>query len=259
LALIAAVIFDLGDTLVKTPWGVKLLEKGSSNEIAKFESTVKATFDSLVKSGIETEWHSFYDRYMSVRAKQLELQKADLKEYDMCERVAMTLEALGVNIPSGSKVIKKAIEDNYDSYESYIEIEEDVPRVLKDLKRRYRLGLITNFAYPPTIHKLLSDFHLKHFFDVVVISGEVGWVKPSPRIFESALSRLKLEAEQCIFVGDDTEADIKGASGIGMKTIFISKAGTRCEDADANIKQISEAPLAIEELARRETELASNS
>lgn len=71
MAVIAAVIFDLGDTLVKTPWGITLMERGSAKEIAKFKSTVRVTFDSLVKSGIEIDWPSFYDKYMYIRAEQL--------------------------------------------------------------------------------------------------------------------------------------------------------------------------------------------
>ncbi len=251
MAKLAAVIFDLGDTLVKTPWGILLMEKGSSNEVAKFESIVKVTYDSLVKGGIMTEWPSFYEKYMSARAQQLRVQKQTLKEYDMCERVARTLSALGVNISARSELVKKAIEDHYDSYESYVSADEEASTTLRDLQARYKLGLITNFAYPPTIYKLLDRFRLAQFFDAVVISGEVGWVKPSPKIFQFALSALELKAKQCVFIGDDVEADIKGAKRVGMKAILLSEKDLHCPDADAVIRILGELESAIDEIERR--------
>jgi HAD superfamily hydrolase (TIGR01549 family) len=248
---LAAVIFDLGDTLVKTPWGILLMEKGSSNEVAKFESIVKVTYDSLVKSDIKIDWPSFYEKYISVRAHQLQVQKQTLKEYNMCERVASTLSALGINISARSELVKKAIEDHYDSYESYVGADEEASTTLRDLRARYKLGLITNFAYPPTIYKLLDRFHLAQFFDTVVISGEVGWVKPSPKIFRFALSALGLKAEQCVFIGDDLEADIKGAKGVGMKAILLSEKDLSCPGADAVIRNLRELESVIDEMERR--------
>jgi HAD superfamily hydrolase (TIGR01549 family) len=247
----AAVIFDLGDTLVKTPWGILLMEKGSSNEVAKFESIVKVTYDSLVKSGIKAEWPFFYEKYMSVRAQQLQVQKQTLKEYNMCERVARTLSALGIDISARSELVKKAIEDHYDSYESYVCEDKEAPTTLRALRARYKLGLITNFAYPPTIYKLLERFRLGQFFDSVVISGEVGWVKPNPKIFQFALSALELKAEQCVFIGDDVEADINGAKGVGMKAILLSQKDLDCPDADAVIRSLGELESAIDEIERR--------
>jgi HAD superfamily hydrolase (TIGR01549 family) len=251
MPIFAAVIFDLGDTLVKTPWGILLMEKGSSNEVAKFESIVKVTYDSLAKGGIKSEWPSFYEKYMSVRAEQLRFQKQTLKEYNMCERVARTLSALGISISARSELIKKAIEDHYDSYESYVSEAEEASTTLRDLRARYKLGLITNFAYPPTIYKLLDRFHLRQFFDTVVISGEVGWVKPSPKIFRFALSALGLKAEQCVFIGDDVEADIKGAKKVGMKAILLSEKDLNCPDADAVISSLRGLESVIDEIERR--------
>jgi HAD superfamily hydrolase (TIGR01549 family) len=251
MLVFAAVMFDLGNTLVETPFHTEPIEKGSTEEIARFEAIVKVTYDSLVNSGTKISWSSFYEKYMLVRAEQIRVQKQTLREYSMKERIARTLSALEYKISADSELIRRAIEQHFDSYESYVEMNKEAPSTLQDLGARYRLGLITNFAYPPMIHKLLDKFHLRQFFDIVVISGEEGWVKPSPRIFQAAFSRLKLESSQCIFVGDDIEADIRGANNAGMKAIFLSNKGVGCQDAEASIRHLSELPSVLNEIEKK--------
>jgi len=249
---LAAAIFDLGNTLVKTPYHTVPIEEGSSVEIARFESTVKATYDSLMNSGIKMDWSSFYEKYRIVRAEQLHTQKQTLREYDMGDRVARTLSALGFRVSANSETVKKAIDCHFHSYESYVETNSETESVLQYLCPRYKLGLITNFAHPPTIHNLLDKFRLRRFFDVITISGEFGWVKPSPRIFQSALSALKLKAEKCVFIGDDLEADIKGANGIGMKTVLLTEKNLSRSGADSIIHNLRELPSTLDEIEGRD-------
>jgi len=64
-------------------------------------------------------------------------------------------------------------------------------------------------------------------FDDVVISGEVGMRKPEQRIFQLALSRLGLQAAECVFV-DDVEGNITAAQALGFLAVHhIEPASTR--------------------------------
>jgi FMN phosphatase YigB (HAD superfamily) len=54
-----------------------------------------------------------------------------------------------------------------------------------------------------------------------VVSEEVGWRKPSARIFQDALNRLRVEATEAIYIGDSPNEDIKGAKQAGLKTVFV--------------------------------------
>jgi HAD superfamily hydrolase (TIGR01509 family) len=246
--LFAAIIFDLGDTLVKVPWDVRHLEKGPRQEIASFESILRVAYDSIVENGIKVDWKSFFGKYMTVRAEQLEWQKRTLREYDLAERISRTLAALGFKVSPDSYLVKRALEDQYAKYINEVELEKGVPIVLRELQSKYKLGLVTNFAYPVSIYQILDRFDIRKFFDVVVVSREVGWIKPSPRIFRVALSGLKLEGTRCVFVGDDVEADIKGAKRMGMKTVLVSNTEVECNDADAKISQVSDLLPAIKAL-----------
>jgi putative hydrolase of the HAD superfamily len=63
---------------------------------------------------------------------------------------------------------------------------------------------------------------LAGLFNVEVFSCEVGMVKPEPEIYEHALTRIGLSAEDCLFVGDGGSNELEGARAVGLKTVFVS-------------------------------------
>jgi len=73
----------------------------------------------------------------------------------------------------------------------------------------------------------------------MTLSYEHGFAKPHPSIFVDTLKKLRTNASNCLHVGDDPIADIKGAKSIGMKTAFIKRREIETE-ADIEIKQLSE-------------------
>lgn len=97
--------------------------------------------------------------------------------------------------------------------------------LLASLRGRYRLGLVSNFDYSPTVERILEEQGLRDVFEVVVVSDAVGWRKPSPVIFRVALDRLGLAAEACLFVGDRPELDVVGARGVGMAAVWLNPEG----------------------------------
>jgi putative hydrolase of the HAD superfamily len=250
--MLKGVLFDLGNTVVMFPALGLESENSTSEQKSMLESLVRVMYDSLARNHIDVEWPAFWEAHGVVRAEQIRLQKQTLREYDMFERLARILGALGFKISPGSRIIRQTLNDYFESYVKHVRIEKKTIPILKSLHLYHKLGLVTNFAYPPCIHTIIEKFNLKQFFDVVVVSGEVGWVKPSPKIFHTALSKLGLKAYQVVFVGDDHETDIKGAKGVGMKTVFLSR-GKTCYDADKTISHLSNLPDAVEELERVDT------
>jgi putative hydrolase of the HAD superfamily len=65
---------------------------------------------------------------------------------------------------------------------------------------------------------------LRSLADTVLVSEAEGLRKPDPAIFERAAERLGLVPSDCIFVGDNPEADIAGARGAGMLAIWYKGA-----------------------------------
>jgi putative hydrolase of the HAD superfamily len=62
---------------------------------------------------------------------------------------------------------------------------------------------------------------INEFFNAVLVSEQAGWRKPHAKIFEEALGRLGVAAEETVYVGDSPMEDIKGAEAVGMRTVFV--------------------------------------
>jgi putative hydrolase of the HAD superfamily len=249
--MVRGVLFDLGNTVVLFPaLGVETGELSLERK-SMLESLVRVMYDFLKSQGLQAGWSSFFEAYKAVRSEQLERQKQTLKEYDMKERLAKVLESLDFSASVSSEIIRQALDAYFEEYVRKVSMEKEVIPTLRSLLPRYSLGVVTNFAYPSGIHAILRKFGLEEIFDPIVISGEVGWIKPSPIIFQAALSKLRLSADHVVFVGDDPETDIEGAKNVGMKTVFLARESTRC-DADITISHLSSLKTAIEELEMRE-------
>lgn len=100
----------------------------------------------------------------------------------------------------------------------------DVEAALSDFRQRYTLALLTNGASDLQREKIEASC-LGHYFDVVVVSGEVGIGKPEPGVFTHVLERLDIAPEQAVMVGDSLPRDIQGAYRSGMRGIWLNRFG----------------------------------
>jgi putative hydrolase of the HAD superfamily len=111
-----------------------------------------------------------------------------------------------------------------------IELDYDCPnagcRTLDVLRNRgYRLGLITNREHVPRFHALIEEANLRHRFEIILSSGEVGMPKPQPTIFHAALAQAGARAEDAIYVGDNYWADVVGAQRAGVRPVLLDPHG----------------------------------
>jgi len=89
-----------------------------------------------------------------------------------------------------------------------------------ELKSIYKIGLLSNMGYD-TLDEVFSQSQRKEMFDDVLISSEVGLIKPSQDLYELALERLGMAPDEVIFI-DDRLPNIEGAQQLGMKTILFT-------------------------------------
>jgi epoxide hydrolase-like predicted phosphatase len=92
---------------------------------------------------------------------------------------------------------------------------------LLDLIRRlreagYRIGLLSNA--PADLRTYLSELGIADLFDQIVISAEVGMMKPDPMIYEHILELLDVEADEAIFT-DDTRENVEAARAVGIHAV----------------------------------------
>jgi len=103
------------------------------------------------------------------------------------------------------------------------------PAVLRALRRRgYRLGLVSNTPWgtPDYLWRgQLQRFGLAECFETTCFSSDVGSRKPDPRIFRTALEALGVAAGRALFVGDEPEADVRGARRAGLRAAWVRRRG----------------------------------
>jgi 5'-nucleotidase len=94
--------------------------------------------------------------------------------------------------------------------------------LLSRLQGKAKMGIITNgFTELQTVR--LERTQLKHHFDLLVISEEVGIAKPHPGIFEHAFELMGMPArEKVLMVGDNPHSDILGAMNAGVHSCWIN-------------------------------------
>lgn len=101
----------------------------------------------------------------------------------------------------------------------------DVPTGLQALiDEGIKIGIVTN-AYQPMWMRdpELEKFDLLQYFpdeNLRISAADVGYLKPHKQIFEYALDKLDLSAENTVYVGDNPVADITGAQGVGMRAVL---------------------------------------
>jgi HAD superfamily hydrolase (TIGR01509 family) len=105
-----------------------------------------------------------------------------------------------------------------------------------------RVGVCSNAPYRVrSLHAQLAFLGLDSHLDAVTFSAEVGWRKPSPRIFAAALRALGTNASATVMVGDSEVHDIAGAHAAGMRAVLLCKTGARAHtEADAVIAALGE-------------------
>lgn len=234
-----AVLFDMFDTLY-------LIEK----DHAFYSPALRAAYKYLVKNGVSVRFDVFERAYVGARDALYELADANLEEPHFNVRIADALKRLGFSCSVSDLLVVGATNAFCEQFMTYVSIDPNAERVLRELHGRFKLGIVSNFAIPECVTKLLERHGLAGFFDAVVVSGAVNKRKPSVEIFKHALETLGVKAEETIFVGDTVDADVQGPKAAGMRTIYIERRPQKDIEAacpDQTITNLNQLPKAIEQ------------
>lgn len=93
---------------------------------------------------------------------------------------------------------------------------------LARLRRRYRLGIVTN-GIDRVQRARLRAASLDGFFEAVVTSEGCGFAKPDPRILGAALEALDTAPQEALYVGDDVSTDGAAATRAGVDFYWLDR------------------------------------
>ncbi len=154
--------------------------------------------------------------------KQLEVGAISPEAYD--DHVAR-----GLGLPN-----RAAVRQFYQAYFANDDLNEQVVAVVRALRGRYRVALLTNtFIGHADLAQEKYGFNPRAEFDVYVNSAEVGLAKPDPAIYQLVLDRLGVAPGEAILL-DDMVRNTDAARALGIHTIVFTDARTGLRElADA--------------------------
>ena len=194
---IRAVFFDLGGVILRTEYQAPrqhLAEKLGM----EYDDLVKVVFDS--ESGYKASLGAITpDEHWAAVIKRL-------------KRPASELEAIRHEFFAGDIIDRTLL------------------NFLRSLRGTYITGLISN-AWGDLREYIVRE-KFDDAFDHMIISAEVGAVKPDAKIYQVALEQAGVRANEAVFV-DDFAVNIEGCEKVGMQGIYF-------EDSESTLQQLKE-------------------
>ncbi|MEO6831289.1 MAG: YjjG family noncanonical pyrimidine nucleotidase [Chitinophagaceae bacterium] len=163
------------------------------------------TFFKVYSAHNEEMWKLFRERKITreeLRWKRIWKTFQDFNVYDAPLAHSLSDAYLEI-LPTQSALIPYALE------------------VLEYCKGRYQMHLITN-GFERTQKLKIEHAGIASYFSEIITSEMSDSIKPHPEIFRYAMRAAHAHCAECLMIGDAFEADILGAIGVGMDTVYFN-------------------------------------
>ncbi|MBI3457184.1 MAG: HAD family hydrolase [Candidatus Rokubacteria bacterium] len=217
------VLFDMFDTLVRFDRDRLPLARINGREV---HSSVARLYPVAAAALPGVTIEAFYEALLGSYQEAERRREVDHREIPAFERFGFCYARLGVDpVTVPRELTERLIAVHMACLAGAAEPLPGRRELLDWLAGRYRLGLVSNFDYSPTVERILEQGGIRDRFAAVVVSDAVGWRKPSASIFQAAFARLGVDPRECLFVGDRPEIDVAGAKGVGMDVAWLNAEG----------------------------------
>jgi HAD superfamily hydrolase (TIGR01549 family) len=140
------------------------------------------------------------------------------------EYYAAAMRAIGVAATYEQMLTVGGIMSDWYTHADRWSVYDEVPAVLAEGRRRGLIqGVVSDWGRD--LVEILHGLELSSLLDFVVASGVVGYAKPSPEIFQHALARAGVAAQEALYVGDTYVLDVLGARAAGLHAALIDRDG----------------------------------
>lgn len=225
----STIIFDLFDTIVNFNFNhLPTIElKGLRSRTTSIE-----VFEVFKEYYPNVEFEEFYDPFIESYHEFQDLKAIEYREYPNRDRYILMLNKMDLEpIEKKEILIDKMVLAHMSGLASCVEFPKENRDTLEHIKdKKYRLALVSNFDYAPTAYMLLEKFGIKGFFEVIIISEEIGWRKPKDIIFQTAINKLDIKVPEALFIGDNYGADVVGSKNLGMDSVWINRKDLPVEE-----------------------------
>ena len=180
---------------------------------------IRVIFFDLGKVLVDFDWHSAAQRI----ARKSDLQIIEILYRCTSSDIAIAFECGQLNPEEFLRKLRPSLkfqgttEDLRTLWtEIFTPIQENIELVDR-LKKQYVLGMISN-TNPLHFNFIQNSYDFPKLFDRLILSYEVGEMKPDRKIFEKAVNGLDVRPDEIIFI-DDIQKNHSGAIDLGWHTI----------------------------------------
>lgn len=217
-----AILFDLCGTLM--PYDTGQIPVVSIRGQA-IRTTTFILYEIFKADHPALSYETFYDQFIAATEGVNARRESENREILSEVRFDTFLNLLGVN-PSQNTTLRDRLKATHLQLISRCLTFPPAHReLIHRLKKNYPIGLVTNFDDTDTVYHVLEREGIRDLFCTIVISAEIGFRKPHPRIFEVACERLSVSPTEVLFIGDSWTSDICGAKPLGMDAAWINPEG----------------------------------
>jgi HAD superfamily hydrolase (TIGR01549 family) len=232
--MVRAILFDLGDTLLNfQPLNTRAIVRQGAAE----------AYQRLRELGCRLPSCDRY-RKRNIASVRWALIRGWLTGREFNALDVMRHHAAKAGAPDTDEFMRELAWTWYKPVVPFSSIEPDLIPTLQTLRAEgLKLGIVSNtFIDGQILDRHLKIMGLFEFFPVRIYSSEVGYRKPHPLIFHTALNAIGTRPRETLFVGDVVKNDVIGAGRLGMKTAFKQLPATmhKRPRADYIIKRIAE-------------------
>ncbi len=235
---VRGVLFDFGGTLSKhqAPLVIQkiLVDQGISCQLNLLEKAVVTAWEQDALTAIRSEFRGY-------------TTPSEPEEYVRINRLILS----NAGIHSDHADLAQLIDKKWSDYSSAVgrEAFEDVVPCLNKLRDlKLRLGVVSNIDSKEELREGVADLGVEDYFHSLVASGEVGYVKPQPEIFQIASKELELTPANLAHIGDLYATDVLGAKSAGMTGILLDREQRLRNVGCRRILSLEELPSLIGEL-----------
>jgi putative hydrolase of the HAD superfamily len=161
-------------------------------------------------------------------------QRSDeLREINLVAEARHAYAGLGLDLDAD--LLDEVLRIEQEAWWHGVTVDPEAVPTLDGLRRRgVRVGLCSNAPYRvQSMHDQLSHLGLDRHLDAVTFSGQVGWRKPSAKLFQAAVQALGVTPVSTVMVGDSIPDDVEGAIAAGLRAVLLVRNGARSEARDA--------------------------
>jgi HAD superfamily hydrolase (TIGR01549 family) len=234
---IGGVLFDYGETLVEFQRPDEALAEAEERILSVLAASgLSVPSGATVRAVQDRVEHEINDHQASGALDEIDVAAASFRAY----------ADAGLSLDGG--LLDEVLRIEQEAWWHGAHLDPETVPLLDALRGRgVRVGLCSNAPYRvQSLHAQLAFIGLDSHLDAATFSAEIGWRKPSPRIFEAAMRTLGTAADRTVMVGDSEAADIAGAHAAGLRAVLLSRSGQRGSgEADAVIAALHELPGAL--------------